>query len=372
MINSIIEFKKKCFFLLTSNNWEVFMKKPRSLVTGACGFIGSHMVEVLHEAGHEVIATDLESAFQQDDPKTGRFPGIIKKLDVEFKPSDMTRPSTLKPLIKDVEYVFHIASIFNYSAPWHVLYRVNVQGTKDLCQMLLGVKTLKRFVQWGAGGVYGPPEPDQLPITEDMPPVPINNYLKSKWYQEYHVMTLGRKHNFPFSSIRPTTVYGPRGVYGGGQMLMDVAKMKVNIAPINFTARIPFIHVKDVCRAALHVAQNDAGLGEVFNINDDSTMTMYEYFKFMAEENGNLFLPGPPIYLPPIKAILMNFARVMQTFSGLLGINPKLEADSVAYLGVDFVYSNEKLKNTGFKFLYPDARDGIKDTLKWYRKEGWL
>ena len=69
---------------------------------------------------------------------------------------------------------------------------------------------------------------------------------------------------------------------------------------------------------------------------------------------------------------MMNVAQVMQTVAGLLNVQSKLEADTVSYFGVDFVYSNEKLKKTGYQFVYPDARDGLRDTLLWYRREGWI
>ncbi|MFC1849406.1 NAD-dependent epimerase/dehydratase family protein [candidate division CSSED10-310 bacterium] len=348
------------------------MTKPLSLVTGACGFIGSHMIEVLQRAGHNIIATDLAAAYQKDDPKIGRFPGVLKKLGVTFQPSDMTRPETLKPLVKGVDYVFHLAAVFNYSAPWHVLDRVNVQGTRDFCHLLREEKSLKHFILWGAGGVYGPVDPDMLPITEDMAPAPPNNYLKSKWQQEYLVMEMNRTSGFPFSSIRPTTVYGPRGVYGGGQMLLDVARLKVSIAPINLSGCLPFVHVEDVCRAALHLALIEESKGEIYHLNDDSKMSLFEYLQFMARENGNYFIPAPPIYLPPFKYLLLNVARILRPLAQLTGISSKFEADSVAYLGLDVTYSNEKLKKTGYSLVYPDARDGIRDTLKWYRKEGWL
>jgi nucleoside-diphosphate-sugar epimerase len=347
-------------------------KKPVSLVTGACGFMGTHMVEILHEAGHHVRATDLASAYEQDDLKRGRFPGVLRKLGVEFTPSDMTKPESLKPLVKGVDYIFHIAAVFDYLAPWEVLYKVNVMGSRELFKMAIEEKGLKKLVLWGAGGVYGFSRPYREIYTEDMAPEPGNNYLKSKWQAEYDLMEMGRKHKLPFAIMRPTTVYGPRGVYGGGQMIMAAAKMKTAVTPASFTEHIPFVHVRDVCSAALHLAVTDSATGEIFNLNDDTIMTTLEFFQYVAEITGHKFVKLPPIPVKPLRPVVKGVATVMETVFKAIGTRPPLERDSASYFGHDFRYANDKLKKTGYKFIYADARDGLRDTIDWYKKEGWL
>src|SRR5262245_2726666 len=143
---------------------------PLSLVTGACGFMGTHMVEILTEAGHRVRATDLAQSYDHDDIRTGRFPSILKKLNVEFVPADVTNRETVEKILKDVEYVFHIAAVFSYSASWEILHRVNVEGTRHLLELLKQVPTFKKLVLWAAGGVYRFPKgPEDLPLTEQSP-----------------------------------------------------------------------------------------------------------------------------------------------------------------------------------------------------------
>jgi nucleoside-diphosphate-sugar epimerase len=178
---------------------------PLSLVTGACGFMGTHMVETLVAAGHRVRATDLASALGHDDRKAGRFPSVLHKLGVEVVASDMTRPESLAPLVQGVDYVFHVAAVFSYSAPRELLERVNVEGTRALLDLLEKEKQLKRLVVWGAGGVYGLPNATNLPFREEMPADPPNAYLESKSEQEKLVMEFGRAHELPYSIIRPTT-----------------------------------------------------------------------------------------------------------------------------------------------------------------------
>lgn len=349
-------------------------RRPRSLVTGACGFMGSHMVELLHEAGHDVVATDLANAWGEDDRQRGRFPSIIRKLGVEFHPSDMRSPRTLAPLVEGVDYIFHIASIFSYSVPWDALYAVNVAGTRHLVDLALErAPRLQRLVLWGAGGVYGLPSHRPGPFTEDLPPAPSNDYLRSKWFQEHLVMEYGRTRGLPYSILRPTTVYGPRGVYGGGQLLMGPAQMKVVAAPRNFTTHIPFVHVRDVVGAALHLAETESARGEVFNLNDDTLMDNVEFFRFVAEVTGHRFVALPPVPVRLLKTTLTALAHVLRFAADhVVRFAPPLEAGPIQYFGEDFLFSNEKLKKTGYRFLYPDARVGIRETLEWYRDQGWI
>ncbi len=352
------------------------MGQPVSLVTGACGFIGSHMVEVLVEAGHRVRATDLAEAYERDDLETGCFPSVLKAHDVEFVPSDMRVPGTLAPLLDDVDNIFHIASVFSYSAPRSILQAVNVEGTRAFVDLLLEperLERLERFVLWGAGGVYGLPSPYDLPLTEETPPAPPNAYLKSKWQQEWLVIEAGRKHGLPYSTIRPTGVYGPRAVYGGGKLLLDPARMKVVAVPSNFTARIPFVHVRDVARAALHVAEDDRAVGEVFNVSDDSLMSRVDFMRAIAGITGARFVELPPVPVAAVRPILLTAARVARLISKhATHTPPALEEDCVASFGIDLVFSNDKLKGLGFDYLYPDARVGIEETIAWYREQGWL
>ena len=349
------------------------MSKPVSLVTGACGFMGTHMLEVLHEAGHEVRATDLPDAIREDDRKRGRFPSVAHQLGIELIPSDLAQPNTLAPLCKGVDYVFHIAAVFNYTAPWELLHRVNVQGGLALAEAAAAEPRLKRFVLWGAGGVYGVPERWMLPIQEDLAPRPPNNYLRSKWMQEFNLINMGKRGRIRYSILRPTTVYGPRAVYGSGVMVMSAAQAPMLAAPRNFTGRIPFVHVRDVTSAALHLAQSEKAQNEIFNLNDDSQMSLVDYMQYMAALGSKKFFKLPPVPVWLIKKAGAPVGELMVNLARRFGSGPAaFEPDVLAYLNEDFLYSNQKLKDTGYQFIYPDARQGLAETVRWYREQGWI
>lgn len=349
-------------------------RKPVSLVTGACGFMGTHMVEILQAAGHEVRATDLADACKADDRDLGRFPSVLRDLGIEPLPADLTKPHTLGSICQGVDYVFHIAGLFSYSAPWEALKAVNVGGTAALIRAVqAGSPKLKRFVMWGAGGVYGFRDNEGIPIREDDPPEPPNDYLRSKWRAEWTVIDAGRTQGLPYSILRPTSVYGPRSVYGMGPLLMSSATSPLPMVPANFTARIPFVHVVDVCKAALYLADQPAAAGEIFNINDDSKMTTVEFVKYVAALEGRSALVVPGLVpIPAIRKLAMGLARTLQSVARVVGTRSPLEADSADFVGRDVLYDNGKLKSLGYEFTYAHAMDGIRDTLRWYHDHGWI
>jgi nucleoside-diphosphate-sugar epimerase len=349
------------------------MDKPLCLVTGSCGFMGTHMVELLKERGYKVRATDLPSAYPDDDRKRGLFPSVVQKAGAEFIGADLTDAAMIKPLVKDAEIIFHIAGLFKYSATWEALEAVNVGGTKNLLDAALAEGKLKRFIMWGAGGVYGIPTPDMLPLKEDMITNPPNNYLKSKDLAEKLVMEVCEKNKIPYAILRPTTVYGPRAVYGGGQLVMSMAKMNPAMAPANFTARVPFIHVRDVVGAALHLAEHQGKIKGPYNINDDSQMTQIDLIRYFAQMMGHLFVKLPPIPVEFIRAGVGKVAGVVEHLArDVLHVASPIEADTIEYLNRDFTYSNDKLKSTGYEFVYPDPHHGLRDTVQWYRDNGWM
>ncbi len=347
------------------------MPKFKCLVTGACGFIGSHMVELLAEHGHEVIATDVQSTINAQEPIKKECVLTTQKMAQKLIPCDITSQKEVEKLPLDVDYVFHVASVFSYSAPWEVLYKVNVQGTVNLLEAIRKNQGVKRFVLWGAGGVYGEPKPEYTPFTEETPPDPPNNYQRAKWFQEFTTMLYGKKHGIKYTILRPTTVYGIRQFYGGVDFLKTGYKAGMLGLPANMNTHVPFVHVRDVCNMALYLAQKQEAENEIYNSNDDSRMTMIEVMRFIAAIYGKPFMVLPPVPVGAIKDILLFIAdidayvsqKVLKKGKGLL------EKDQLGMMNLDFLYSNEKLKATGYKFLYPDPKEGLIEASKWY-KEG--
>jgi nucleoside-diphosphate-sugar epimerase len=341
----------------------------KALVTGACGFIGSHMVETLAEAGHEVVAADLPGALDAAPEDRTRWPEVCAAAGATLVPLDLTDASTVGAAVEGAEIVFHVAAVFDYTAPETLLRNVNVEGTRNLFEALVAASSCRRVVNWGAGGIYGPPRPEVIPFTEDSPKRPSNAYLTSKWDQERLAHSY-RARGIEVTTVRPTSPYGPRAAYGSGQLLMGFAERPV--AFTNLRGNIPFVHVRDLCAAALHLASHPDADGEAYNVTDDGRIDAVHLARLVAAEMGTTARILPAVPLAALRRILSGAARVSMAAARRKGTRPLLEYDQVQYFGRDYLYSTEKLKATGFELDWPQPEPGLRATLDWYLANNWL
>lgn len=342
-----------------SKEHKEYKEKKVALVTGACGFNGSHMVDLLLENGYRVRATDL--------PNSNRK---FVSAKAEFMPADITKKDTLYPVIDGVDYIFHPAAIFDYEAPWELCEKVNVFGTENLCDVAVE-KNVKRFILFSTVSVYGYPKPDELPVKEDNPKRPGTNYEKSKWLQEGIVEKYYHEKKLPISIIRPAPVYGPRNNYGVATLLFLIAKFPIIPFPINIEAPFVCVNVKDVVGAALFVAEKSAAIGEAYNLVDDAMYDMKEFVEFVCPLLGVKVIPT---FIPrELLFYLGNQAAMMsRSVAKIVGGRPLIEKDMVYYLKANYSFSNEKIKKLGYQLLYPDCAPGFEETIEWYHKNGYL
>jgi nucleoside-diphosphate-sugar epimerase len=129
-----------------------------------------------------------------------------------------------------------------------------------------------------------------------------------------------------------------------------------------------FLHVEDMCRAVIHAYERDDMIGEAYNIADDTHIPSAEFYNIVNQEllgNKKDFFHLP---FPVAKVV----AIVSQFIAGRLGTKPLLEKATLDYVNCDKIWDNSKLKATGFKFKYPDIKKGLRETLSWYKRNGWF
>ena len=341
----------------------------KALVTGATGFIGSHMVEYLRAEGLDVVAGDLPGALAAGRDDRTRWPEVCRSAGAELVPLNLSDPESMRAAIRGAEMVFHIAAVFDYTAPEILLRRVNVDGTRNLLDALVGEGSCRRVVNWGAGGIYGPPHPEAIPFREEGPKRPSNPYLVSKWDQEVLAHSY-RARGIEVTSVRPTSPYGPRAAYGSGQLLMALAQRPVAFG--NLKGNIPFVHVRDLCAAALYLARLPEADGEAYNVTDEGRIDAVALARLVADEIGTKERILPPVPIPLVRRGLSGAARISMARARRKGTRPFLEYDQVQYFGRDYLYSVDKLKATGFAFQWPQPELGLRATLRWYVDNGWI
>jgi len=169
----------------------------KTLVTGATGFIGTHLVKALVEKGR-----DVRCLVRKTSNTT-----YLKKLGVELVYGDLLDRDSLKGIVKGVNIVYHLAGEV-YSKRTSDYYKVNVDGTKNLLEACLPEK-IKKFIYLSSISAVGPNPKQGILLNEKSPCKPITPYGKSKYLVEKLVSMFSKKYTLPATIIRLPTVYGP-------------------------------------------------------------------------------------------------------------------------------------------------------------------
>jgi len=334
------------------------MTRTRVLVTGACGFVGSHFIDQLvKNRDYEVRGMDLPGADR-----------LFLNSDAESLTGDLCNPQTLIPVVDSVDVIFHVASLFRYSASWEDLFTVNVEGTKNLCRAALAA-SVSKLVLISTAGVYGIPQ--SLPVSEDDPATPSNAYEQSKLEQEQVAQQICADTKLGLLILRPAPIYGPRNRYGIGTILRMVALGQLPIISKNLNTFVPLAHVTDVVGAALHLLSIPQALGQVYNVVDDSSYRKYELFSYTAPLlNAKIYYTRFPLLPHWLLNALASWAEWKAR--NITHKEPKIERATIDLMFHDYQYSNAKLKATGYTLVYPDARVGLEETISWYQQNKWF
>lgn len=318
-----------------------------SLVTGAAGFMGSHMVEHLVQQGVRVRATS----------RPRKDTSFFDRLGVEYVAADLTKPETLPQLfLGEVDRVFHLGAICNFSTPYAKLLPTNVAGVKTLSALALE-KGVKCFVHVTSTSVYGTYK--GTPFSEEDPREPCNDYGRSKKNGE-DVIFERLKEGLPAVIVRPCAVYGPRCNDGAGKAFSRPSS--ITAIPGNGRQRLSNIRAEDVAAALLHLSLLEEARGEAYNVAEDSYPSLETALSTAAETFGTR---PPTLHLP--LSIVRIVAAIGGFLAGLAGKIPDLEYDATEFLYDDYIVDNTKLKATGFELQYPDFTESMKQMRQWYQ-----
>ncbi len=223
------------------------------LVDGSKGHTGTFLVKALLEKykNCKIVATDLptdtrkelmtkETLFSKD---LGYKLDVLNDERVEFIPADLTKPDSLKKLFEGKKYdiIYHPASLYDYFAKLDILRKINVEGTRNLLEIICETQDLNtvRFIHWSTCGVYGEPpyKFDKktkyvIPAGEDAPYDPPNDYSISKKEQEYVVKEFYEKKGLKMTIVRPAPIFGPYQTYGTYHILLVLKAMGNSAVPL--------------------------------------------------------------------------------------------------------------------------------------------
>jgi NAD dependent epimerase/dehydratase len=258
-------------------------------VTGADGFIGSHLAEALVEEGAHVLALCQYNSFNQwgwleDSPCVS---------EMEVVTGDIRDPHFCSSLTTNVDIVFHLAALiaipYSYRAPESYV-DTNVKGTLNLCQAALK-SGVEKFVHTSTSEVYGTAQ--YVPIDEHHPLAPQSPYSASKIGADAMALSFYYSFNVPVVVARPFNAYGPRQSARAiiptiiSQMASQAAEIHVgDLGPTR-----DFTFVKDTCQGFLAIARLDGGTGQVYQIGANREISIGDLFHLIAELMGSKAVP---------------------------------------------------------------------------------
>jgi len=262
----------------------------RALVTGAAGFIGSHIVDRLLREGSEVTAVDNLSAGKIENVahNQGRSGFTFLKGDIRDAKFDAK-------IVRGADTVFHEAALVSVSRSVEdpvSTNETNVSGTLRLLQACAN-SGVRRFIYASSSSVYG--ETETLPKTEGIPPQPISPYAVSKLAGENYCKVFHRIYGLETVSLRYFNVYGPRQAYGpySGVITIFINRLLEGRPPIiygNGEQTRDFTHIQDVVEANMLAAETDSAVGEVFNIATGKPATINELCSMLLKITGRMDL----------------------------------------------------------------------------------
>ncbi|HFB64459.1 MAG TPA: SDR family oxidoreductase [Aeromonadales bacterium] len=256
----------------------------KALITGGCGFIGSHLAEILLTQGHEVIIIDnLESG------RLNNIEHLQSQSGLTFYQYDILDFDKIEPCFKSVDWVFHLAGMADIVPSIDdpgKYYHCNVTGTFNVLEAAKN-QQVKKLVYAASSSCYG--IPDSYPTPETAEIRPQYPYALTKYMGEELVLHWGQTYKIPVMSLRLFNVYGPRsrtaGAYGAvfGVFLAQKFHNKPFTVVGDGTQTRDFTYVTDVARAFIKAAESSL-TGKILNVGSDNHYSINYLVKLLGGE----------------------------------------------------------------------------------------
>jgi len=317
------------------------MKKV--LVTGADGFIGSHLTEMLVKKGYKVKALSLYNSFNN----WGWLENVNCKKEIEILSGDIRDPHYCKAISQNVEIIFHLASLisipFSYTSPDNYV-ETNVKGTLNICQAAKE-NDVKKLIHTSTSEVYGTAK--TIPISEDHPLQPQSPYSASKIASDAMVMSFYNSFNLPVTIARPFNTYGPRQSARAviPTIISQIAAGRKEIKLGDTSPTRDFNYVEDVCRGFIMIAECNKTIGEIVNIGSNSEISIGDTFKLIKElMNSNITLIADKQRKRPKNSEVFRLCCDNKKINELTGFKPKFDLRTGLKKTIDWFKKPENLK----------------------------
>lgn len=319
------------------------MKKKIALVSGADGFIGSHLVEKLISSGYKVKALSIYNSLNSYG-WIDNIPNDVRK-KIQIISLDLRDPFYLQEHIGKVDYIFNLAALisipFSVKSPYLVSQN-NIAITQNLLE-LAKLKKVKKFIQMSTSEVYGSGK--IFPMSETHPLNPQSPYAASKVATDSMAMSYYYTFNVPVTIVRPFNTFGPRQSQRAiiPTIIVQILQGKKTINLGSLHTYRDFNFVEDTSEAIIRLASNPKTLGETYNIASNYYIQIKDIVKMISKIMNKKI---------DIKIIKERSRNKKYEVSKLLGDNSKMKK-----------VINWSPKFSGSK----NFPKGLEKTINWYK-----
>jgi dihydroflavonol-4-reductase len=326
----------------------------KTLITGANGFVGSAVLRLLIENGHEVCALVRHGSDKRN----------FKGIDLELIEGDLRNTESLKQAVKKCNLLFHIAADYRLWIPDpDSMYKTNVEGTRNLIIAATdaGVEKIVYTSSVATLGlnVNGTPSDETTPVSlENM----VGHYKRSKFLAEQEVSKLVKDQSCPVTIVNPSTPVGPRDIKPTptGRIVLDTLR---NRMPAYVDTGLNIVHVDDVANGHL-LALEKGEIGERYILGGDD-MTLASILEYICVSQD---MAAPTIKLP--HNLVIPIAWFMERIASITHKEPQATVDSVRMSKKMMFFSSEKAKEK-LGYQSRPGVEGLKDAIDWFNAENY-
>ena len=325
------------------------------LVTGASGFLGGRLAEMLAQLGEQVTVMARPQADLKHLSKLGQD-------RLQIVRGSLTDEEQVLRAVQGATHIFHCAAASTDWAPIEVYQESNVRGTETLLRAARQVRGLKRFLHVSTTDVYGYPA---VPCDEDGSLRAVGlPYNETKILAE-RAAWRAHEDGLPVTVIRPATIYGPRGKAFVADIALFLQRRQMAYVDGGRSTG-GFVYVDNAVDAMIAAANSSVTLGQAYNLSDDTRETWKGYVEMLAAGLGC----KPPWIDLPMRAA-MTLAGAMETVHRLLrrrSGRPMLTRHAVCLLGRDQEFPISKLRAAIGYVPQVSLAEGMERSVAWVRQ----
>lgn len=255
-------------------------KDKKVLVTGAAGFIGSHLAEKLVESGCKVRAFIRYNSrnswgWLEDSPY---------KDNIEIFSGDIRNFDCVKSAMKDVKIVFHLAALIGIPYSYHSpdsYVDTNIKGTVNILQAAKDLK-VEKVIHTSTSEIYGSAQ--EVPITEMHPVNPQSPYAASKSASDFMALSFYRSFGLPVAIVRPFNTYGPRQSARAviPTIILQLLNGKGIVRIGSLAPTRDFTYVKDIVDGFIKAAETKDSINEIINLGSNFEVSIGRLIEFIS------------------------------------------------------------------------------------------